>query len=171
MPTEISTGKRTIGQFTVEYQQNGYGGCIPIIDGKPEPRLTFGYVTESDKRACIKAIEEALRATNGSITDTIYYLMNAVQVAANEIKPDEAVEVESTDGLIEILISYADRKAYLNTEIIADISDITTEMPNEAVKALLTSRAQLELNKRLEESKRWEEEDDDPYSYEDGENW
>ena len=167
MPTEISTGKRTQGKFTVEYQQNGYGGCIPIIDGKPEPRLTFGYATESDKRACIKAIEEALKATNGSITDAVYYLMNAIQIAANDINPDEVVTVEGT----EILISYANRKAYLNTEELANLEDLTCDnLPDEAVKALLTSRVETVLHRRIEERLAWERDyEEDPYDYDDEE--
>ena len=42
---EIRTGAQSNGEFTISYQQNGYGGVIPIIDGTPEPRLMFGYAS------------------------------------------------------------------------------------------------------------------------------
>ena len=116
MSNEINTGKKSNGEFTISYQQNGNGGCIPIIDGKPEPALMFGYVSESDKEGAMKVIEEAIRATNGNVFEALQYIMNAVSVAANEIAPDEAVEIDGA----EYLISYADRKAYAGTEEIAN---------------------------------------------------
>lgn len=149
---EIRTGKQTNGEFTVSYQQNGYGGCTPIIDGKPEPSLTFGYVSESDKQACMKLLEEALRATGGDIWVTQRYIMNAVRVSAAEIKADEAVTIDDT----EIIISYNAKKAYLGTEEIANLDDITCELPNEAIKAMLTDRARL----RLEEIARQQRENE-----------
>ena len=140
----INTGVATNGEFTVSYQRNGYGGVIPVINGTPEPRLMFGYASESDRIACMKLIEDAVRATGGDIMAAQYYIMNAVEVAANEITPDEAVDVDGT----EILISYADKAAYLGTEKIADLDDLDCELPNEAVKALLKDRAKLSLSER-----------------------
>lgn len=141
---EIKTGKKTNGQFTVAYQQNGYGGCTPVIDGKPEPSLTFGYVSESDKEACMKLLEKAIQATGGDIWETQRYIMNAVKVSAAEIKADEAIEVNGT----EILISYENHKAYLGTEEIANLEDINCALPPEATKALLTDRARIALEER-----------------------
>ena len=134
---EIRTGAQSNGEFTISYQQNGYGGVIPIIDGTPEPRLMFGYASENDKTACMELIEKALRATNGDVMQAQFYIMNAVTVAANEIKPDEVVEIES----LEFLISYEEKAIYYGTERIADLSDLECELPNEAVKALLVERA------------------------------
>ena len=164
---EITTGKKTSGQFTVAYQQNGYGGCIPVIDGKPEPRLMFGYASETDKAACMKLIEEALKATNGNIFETQRYITNAAVIAANEIKPDEAVEIQG----IEVLISYADKKAYIDTMEIANLEEITCEMPDEAVKALLISRVETEMERRRAEEVNVllynNDEDEDEEEYED----
>lgn len=161
---EIRTGAMTQGQFVIDYQNNGNGGCIPVIDGKPEPSLMFGYASESDKKACMKLLEDALRATNGDIYQTKMYIMNAVTTAAKEIKPDEAVEVEGT----EILLSYGSQKAYLGTEEVANLEDIKCELPEEAVKALLTSRATVEIQKRIEERIEWENAMD---NYDDGEDF
>ena len=158
MGNEISTGAKTSGQFTIAYQKNGYGGVIPVIDGKPEPSLMFGYATESDKNACMRLIEEGLRATNGDIYATQRYIMNAVQVSANEIKPDETAEVEG----YEILISYADKKAYINTKEIANLEDMAeVDLPNEAIKAMLIDRARLSLEREMTYD--YDEDDYDEY--------
>ena len=150
MPNEINTGKKTNGQFVIDYQRNGYGGCTPIIDGKAEPSLMFGYVSENDKNACMKLLEDGLKATGGDIYATRQYIMNAVKVSANEIKPDEVVEVNGT----EILISYATKKAYINADEVANINDIECELPDEAAKALLISRVETELERRRAEEQR-----------------
>ena len=156
MSNEVNTGKKTNGEFTISYQQNGNGGCIPIIDGKPEPALMFGYVSESDKEGAMKVIEEAIRATNGNVFEALQYIMNAVSVAANEITPDEAVEIDGA----EYLISYADRKAYAGTEEIANLDDLGCKLPDEAIKALLIDRIRIEMENREEEYY-----DDDEYDY------
>jgi len=117
---EIRTGKKTNGEFTVTYQQNGYGGCIPVIDGNPEPSLMFGYVSDSDKEACMRLLEEAIRATGGNLWEVRTYIANAVRTSANDIKADEAVMVQDR----EFLISYTEKKAYLGTEEVANLDDI-----------------------------------------------
>lgn len=160
---EIRTGKQTNGEFTVTYQQNGYGGCIPVIDGNPEPSLMFGYVSESDKEACMRLLEEALRATGGNLWEVRTYIANAVRTSANDIKADEAIMVQDR----EFLISYTEKKAYLGTEEVANLDDITCDMPGEAVKALLVSRIETELARREEArvnlyiERNYDEEDDD----------
>ena len=141
----ITTGKMTNGEFTISYQKNGNGGCIPVIDGTPEPMFTFGYTSENDKEAGLRLIGEALKAANGNKYAAMNYMRNAITVAANEIKPDEVVKVNGN----EILISYGVKKAYLGTEAIADLEDLgEVEMPNEAVKALLVSRTETEIERR-----------------------
>lgn len=137
---EINTNEniRTEGQFAIEFQQNGNGGCIPVINGNPEPMLMFGYVSESDKQACIKLIREGLLATDGDVYKTMSYIRNAVTIAANDIKPDEVVNV----GEAEMLVSYRDKKIYIRETEMANLDDMAeTEMSNEVIKALLVERA------------------------------
>ena len=132
---------KTNGEFTIEFQNN-YGGMIPVINGEPAPILMFGYVSESDKQACIRLIREAVVATNGDVYKAANYIRNAVTIAANDIKPDEAVEVLGN----EMLISYTERKIYLGTEEIANLDDINdASMGNEAIKQLLIARATIVL--------------------------
>ena len=142
-PAEINTGKATAGQFTVTYQTSGCGACIPVIDGEPCQALMFGYVSESDREGCLNVIREALKATSGDIPAAMNYLYQAALTAANDIKAEEAVRVE--DHGVEVIISYTDRKAYLNQEEIAGIDDIQSELPREAVKAILLERAKAKL--------------------------
>lgn len=133
----INTGRKTNGEFAVSYQEMGYGGCTPIIDGKPEPSLTFGYANASDKAACMDLIEHALRATNGNVYEAQRYIQNAISVSAAEINADDVAKVDDA----EIIIDYIARKAYFGTQEIANCDDIECDMPNEALKALLISRA------------------------------
>ena len=142
MANEISTGKKTVGNFTVEYQRSGYGGCIPVIDGVPQPSLMFGYVTESDKEASMRLIEDALRAAGNNVSAIQHYIMQAVTVAAHDVHPDQVADVDGT----EILICYADRKSYIGVDEIANLDDVPCELPDEAIRAMLIDRSRIVLN-------------------------
>lgn len=158
---EIITGRKSIGNFTIEYQRNGCGAIIPVIDGTPQPNLMFGYVSETDLAAGMRLIENALRATGNNIHDVQRYIMQAMQTAAHDIHPDECVDVNGN----EILISYAEKTAHLGTEEIANLADMTCELPNEAIKALLVSRTETALAERAARHEidydEWEDYDDD----------
>lgn len=144
----IITGRKSIGNFTIEYQKNGYGAIIPLIDGTPQPSLMFGYVSEADLAAGMRLIENALRAAGNNIYDVKRYIMQAMQTAAHDIHPDECVDING----VEIIISYAVKTAYLGTNEIANLSDMTCELPDEAVKALLVSRTEAAMIQYLEEN-------------------
>ena len=155
----IITGRKSIGNFTIEYQQSGCGAVIPVIDGTPQPNLMFGYVSETDLAAGMRLIENALRATGNNVGDVQRYIMQAMQVAAHDIHPDETVDVNGN----EILISYTGKNAYLNGEEIANLADITCELPNEAIKALLVSRAEVAITQRNQIKNDYDEWEDDDY--------
>lgn len=164
MPDEINTittGRKTIGEFTIEYQRSGYGGCIPVIDGTPQPALTFGYATESDRAACMKLIEDALRASGNDISAIQRYIMTAVNTAAHNIHPDEAVRISGT----EVLLSYTDRKAYCDGTEIASLDDLTCDLPDEAIKALLISRVQRYIDLLMQDDE-WDDYDEEEFDYE-----
>lgn len=161
MPTDaiINTNEnlKTEGQFAIDFQQNN-GGMIPVINGKPEPILMFGYVSESDKQACIRLIREAVVATNGDVYKAADYIRNAVTIAANDIKPDEVVDVEGN----EMLISYAARAIYLDTMEIANLDDMgDTPMDNEVIKALLKAKATIELQNLAYELDDFDDDEED----------
>ena len=138
----ITIGTKTLGEFAISYQNCGNRACIPVIDGKPEPMLMFGYVSESDRDGCLKLIKKALRATNGSVMQTMQYMYNAARIAAADIQPDEAVDVDGN----EMLISYDAKAIYLRDMEMANLSDVETELPREVVKAMLVDRARLALD-------------------------
>ncbi len=136
MNREITTSKRTESQFAVSYQRNGYGACIPTIDGVEHPELMFGYTSEADAQAALNLISEALAATNGNIPQAMWYMRNAALTAARDVKADEAVDVDGVD----IVIDYQARKAYKNGEEVANLDNITCPLPNEAIKQLLVEK-------------------------------
>lgn len=144
MNREITTSKRTESQFAVSYQRNGYGACIPTIDGVEHPELMFGYTSEADAQAALNLISEALAATNGDITQAMWYMRNAALTAARDVKADEAVDVDGVD----IVIDYAARKAYKNGEEVADLDNITCPLPNEAIKQILIEKVREMINHR-----------------------
>lgn len=163
MPTNdaiINTNEnlKTEGQFAIEFQQNGNGGLIPIINNKPEPILMFGYVSESDKQAGIKLIREAVLATNGDVYKAADYIRNAITIAANEIKPSEAVDVLGN----EMLISYGTKRIYLDTTEIANLDDMEgTPMADDVIKQLLIARATIELQNLETELDDFDDDEDD----------
>lgn len=151
MNREISTGAKTEGQFTIDYQRNGYGAIIPIIDGVEHPELMMGYVSDADAQAGLKLLEEALKATNGNIPQAMRYMYTAAQVAANDIHPTEVLDV---DGY-EFTIDYEKRAAYLGAEEITNLDDLPNAVnyPREVVKDLLLTkvRAKIEEYQEAEE--------------------
>lgn len=141
----IATENKTTGEFSIDFQKNGYSGVIPIINNKPEPSLMFGYVSESDREACVKLITDAVRATNGDVGKARLYIMNATQIAAADIVPEETVMV----GGYELLINYTKREIYFDTEKIADMEDVESFTQDHAIiKALLVERANTALLER-----------------------
>jgi len=163
MPTNdaiINTNEnlKTEGQFAIDFQQNGNGGLIPIINNKPEPILMFGYVSESDKQEGIRLIREAVLATNGDIYKAAEYIRNAIIIAANEINPSEAVDVLGN----EMLISYGTKRIYLGTTEIANLDDMEgTPMADDVVKQLLVARATIELQNLETELDDFDDDEDD----------
>lgn len=150
----ISTGKKTAGQFTIEYQQNGYGAETPVVDGEPKPMLTYGYVSEADRQRCRELIRDAYIATNGNDCAVMGYIRQAMMVAAAGIKPTETVMIEE----YECLIDYNKKAIYLGDELIADLEDQdTTGWPDVAIKAVLVTKAkaaydEAEANRRIAEA-------------------
>ena len=136
MTKEIKT-KKTKGEFTVSYQQNGYGGVIPVIDGTPHPELLMAYVSDEDRDAGLDLLKKALEATNGDIFAAMQYMHEAAMTAAKDIRADESMMIDGK----EIVIDYDQRAAYYNTEMIANMEDIGCELNSEAIRAILMARA------------------------------
>ena len=102
----------------------------------------LGSSGEKDKQNAIKAIQTALDASNGNVYEMMQKLSDIATIEEKEIAADEMVEVCGE----QIIISYEQKAAYTTDgeEIVncADLSDI----PNEAIKAVLIARAETKLN-------------------------
>jgi hypothetical protein len=145
----ISTGKATEGEFAISYQGDGYGALIPIIDGVPHKELMMGYVSERDAQAGIELLGKALKATNGDIPAAMRYMYTAASVAAADIKPTEKVKIPELDA--EFLIDYEKKAICYYDDEKANLDDLdTTNWPNEAIKAMLITRAK----------EKWEQEEE-----------
>lgn len=146
----INTGIVNEAQFTVDYQKSGYGAVIPVIDGVPHKELMMGYVSEEDAAAGMKLLEEALKATGGDIPKAMQYMYTAATVAANDIKAEEAVEINGVDFIID----YKAKKIWQGEYEIANLDNITAALSNEAVKELLIDKVRTALNDPY-----WDDED------------
>jgi len=145
----VTTGKATEGEFAISYQRDGYGALVPIIDGVPHKELMMGYVSERDAQAGIELLGKALKATNGDIPAAMRYMYTAASVAAADIKPTETVEIPELDA--EFLIDYEKKAIYYYDDEKANLDDLdTTNWPNEAIKAMLVTRAK----------EKWEQEEE-----------
>lgn len=155
---EILTGEVTEGQYAIDYQDNGNGAVIPIIDGTPHPELMMGYATESDKKAGLKVLADALRATGNDVGKAMRYMYNAARVAAEGIKPTEAIDINGK----EVLLDLENGKAYLGTEEIASLNDNEDFGNPQAERIILIERATSELQRiEAELAFEWANEDDD----------
>lgn len=161
---EILTGEITEGNYAIQYQDNGNGAVIPIIDGVEHPELMMGYVTESDKKAGLKVLADALRASGNDVYKAMRYMYNAARVAAKGITPTEAVTIEGR----EVLIDLENGKAYIDTEEIATLSENEDFGNPEAEKIILIERATNRL-REIEAERAFIEANyyyDDDYDYE-----
>ena len=165
----IDDGSRTSGQFSITYQESGYGGCIPVINGKPAQELMFGYVSESDKTAALNLIKEALIATKGDTYKAARYMMKAVKIAAKGVKLKEA-EAVTVDG-VEFLINYETKKIYKDEDELANLDDIPCALPPEAIKAMLIDRAKLAMATKYAANDDYDDDYDDEDYDDDEELW
>ena len=115
----------------------------------------MGYVSESDRDAGMALLEEAIKASGGDIPKAMMYMYNAAMSAAKGIHADEAVMIDNK----EIVIDYAEKKAYFKNEEISNLNDISEVFTDEAVKALLVERAKVNLPEA--ESEEWNDYDED----------
>ena len=125
----------------VEIRKELQANCTSLeyieVEGK---RLgILGSVSEKDKQNAIKAIQSALDASDGNVYEMMRKLETIATIDAKEINPDEMIEVCGQ----EVMISYESKKAYdINGEEIANCDDLTSEMPDEAIKAILVARVE-----------------------------
>ena len=135
----INVNKNAV-ELRSELKANGTKVEYIVIDGIKCGIL--GSVNEEDRAAALKALHDAYVASNGDIMEMMQKLMTVATLEEKAIEPDEVVEVRG----MEVILSYANRKAYtMSGEEIANCDDLPI-MPNDAVKAVLMARVEVELN-------------------------
>jgi hypothetical protein len=136
---DIKVNKNAV-EIRSELKANGTKVEYIVIDGVKCGIM--GSVSEADRAAAIKALNAAYVASNGDIMEMMQKLSTIATIEEKEIEPDEVVEVCG----VEIILSYANAKAYtMDGEEIANCEDLPT-MPKEAVKAVLMARVETALN-------------------------
>lgn len=131
----INTIKNAV-EIRSEFKANGTKVEYIVING--QKCGIMGSVSEADREAAIKALNAAYIASNGNIFEMVQKLNDIATIEEKNINPDEMVEIHG----VEVMISYANRKAYtMDGKEIANCDDMPA-MPNEAVKALLVARAE-----------------------------
>lgn len=135
----INVNKNAV-ELRSELKANGTKVEYIVIDGIKCGIL--GSVNDADRAAALKALQDAYVSSNGDIVEMMQKLLTVATLEEKAIEPDEVIEVCG----IEVILSYANRKAYtMSGEEIANCDNLPT-MPNDAVKAVLMARVEVELN-------------------------
>ena len=139
-PINTTNHRKNAVEIRKELKANGTTIEYIVVDNVKIGIL--GSSGEKDKQNAIKAIQTALDASNGNVYEMMQKLSDIATIEEKEIAADEMVEVCGE----QIIISYEQKAAYTTDgeEIVncADLSDI----PNEAIKAVLIARAETKLN-------------------------
>jgi hypothetical protein len=135
----INTNKNAV-ELRKEMLRNGTVVEYIIIDG--QKCGIMGSVSEEDRDAAIKTLQDAYVASNGNIMTMMKNFATIATIEEKGIDPTEVVEICG----VEIMIDYSEAKAYtMNGKEIANCEDLP-DMPNRAVKAVLMARAETTLN-------------------------
>lgn len=136
---EIKTTKNAVEIYS-ELKSNGTKIEYIVIDGIKCGIL--GSVSEADRAAALKALNDAYIASNGDIMEMMANLSTIATIDENGIEPDEIVDIDGVD----VVLSYSKAKAYtMDGEEIANCADVHS-ITKEAIKALLVARATIALN-------------------------
>ncbi len=148
MNREVNRAAKSAAQYAVQFQEEGNTGFFPTVGGIRLP-MFIGGTDDADLAKGMAVAERAAAAANYDPYKTMMYLANACKVADAEIKPTEAVEIPELDA--EFLIDYEKKAIYYYDDEKANLDDLdTTNWPNEAIKAMLVTRAK----------EKWEQEEE-----------
>ena len=132
--TTTNTAKNAV-EIRAELQKNGTKIEYIVVNGQKLGIL--GSVSEKDRENAIKAIQKALDSSDGNIYEMMAKLQTIATIEEHEIEPDEMIEINGKN----VIISYASKAVYdMNGEEIVNCRDLS-DMPNEAIKAVLEARA------------------------------
>lgn len=121
-------------QIRTEFKENGTKIEYIVIDGQRVGIL--GSISEKDRSAALKVLNDTYAASNGNIMEMMRKLTTIATIEEKEIEPDEMIEINDN----EVIISYKKAAAYtIDGEEIVNCSDLPS-MPAEAIKAVLVAR-------------------------------
>ena len=132
---------------TVELKQilNADGCKMDVIYVDGRPFVNVGYVSETDKQACLKAVQKAVDNSD-SLCEAMMKLSNIAELGHAGIDPDEQTEIDVDGDTYELMISYKDRKAYVGTTEVANLDNLNLpSVGKDVIKTLLIERAQSSL--------------------------
>ena len=133
----INVNKNAV-EIHSELKANGTKVEYIVVDGQKIGIM--GSVSEADRAAALKSLQEAYVASNGNIMEMMQKLSEVATIEENAV--DEVIEVCGVD----IMLSYTNRKTYtMDGEEIANCDDLP-DMPKEATKAVLIARTETALN-------------------------
>lgn len=136
---EIKTTKNAVEIRSV-LKENGTKIEYIVIDGVTCGIL--GSVSEADRAAALKALQDAYVASNGNIMEMMQNLSIIANIEEKGIEPDEVVEICGVD----VILSYSNANAYtMDGNEIANCEDLP-KLYREAVKAVLEARAKVALS-------------------------
>ena len=136
---------KSVVELRKELADNGTSVENIYVDG--QKFCCFGYTSERDKEAGLKAIQAAIDGSE-NIYEAMQKLMTNANLTDKNVEPDEEVEV---NGML-VYISYADKAVYdSNGEEIVNCKELECELPPEACKTILMQKLELELQKEDEE--------------------
>lgn len=137
-----NTSKNAV-EIRKELQANGTSIEYIVINGQKWGIL--GAANEKDRANAMKAIQTALDASGGSLAKMMTKLETIATIEEKKIAADEMIEINGE----EVIISYESKAAYtIDGEEIANCADLP-EMPEEAIKAVLTARVEVALAERV----------------------
>lgn len=139
--TTINTTNNTKNAVEIRAELQKNGTTVEYIVINDQKVGILGSTGEKDKANAIKAIQTALDASEGNIMLAMTKLMEIATIEEKGIEPDEEIEINGE----RVILSYTQKTIYdTNGEEIANCSDLP-DMPNEAIKAVLVARAEVEI--------------------------
>ena len=137
---EKTNNTKNAVEIRSELAANGITVEYIVVNGQKCGVL--GSASVKDKEAAIKTLQTALDSSDGDLYAAMQKLNTIATIEEKEIKPDEMIQVCGVD----IIISYETKTAYTTDgEEIVNCTELP-DMPNEAIKAVLTARAEIALN-------------------------
>jgi hypothetical protein len=134
---DINVNKNAV-EIHSELKANGTKIEYIVIDGQKIGIM--GSVSDADRAAALKTLQDAYVASNGNIMEMMQKLSEVATIEENAV--DEVVEVCGVD----IMLSYANRKTYTMDGIELANCDDMPDMPKEATKAVLVARTETILH-------------------------